>query len=216
MRTVSNARIRGISLLLAAAAAAAALRAWQPPLPLTRAAWAAWLSHAAPDQAVVTLAAVAAWGCLAWLAASVILTVAARLPGQAGRVATAVEHRLTPPTLRRLLEAALGAAVVTGAVGPALPAAAETGAPSAPSVDRPAGAFIVDAAPRPTGERPLAREVVVRSGDTLWGLAARRLGPGAGNAAIAAAWPEWYAANRDVIGADPDLIRPGQRLQPPR
>jgi nucleoid-associated protein YgaU len=216
MQTASNPRIRGLSLLLTAAGAAAALRAWQPPLPRTRAALGAWLSHAAPDQAVVTLAAVAAWGCLGWLAVATLLAVAARLPGQAGRVATAVQHRLTPPTLRRLVEAALGAAVVTGAVGPSLPAAADAGAPSAPSLDRPAGALATGGAPRPADEHLVAHEVVVRTGDTLWGLAARRLGPGAGNAAIAAAWPEWYAANRAVIGADPDLIRPGQRLRPPR
>ncbi len=57
--------------------------------------------------------------------------------------------------------------------------------------------------------------VVVRRGDTLWGIAARHLAPGASDAAIAAEWPRWYVANRDVVGADPDLILPGQRLTPP-
>jgi nucleoid-associated protein YgaU len=32
---------------------------------------------------------------------------------------------------------------------------------------------------------------------------------------VAASWPRWYAANRRVIGADPDLILPGQILRPP-
>jgi nucleoid-associated protein YgaU len=58
-------------------------------------------------------------------------------------------------------------------------------------------------------------EVVVRRGDTLWGIAARRLGPSASDARIAAEWPRWYAANRAVIGDDPDRLRPGQRLQAP-
>ena len=31
-------------------------------------------------------------------------------------------------------------------------------------------------------------------------------------AQTAAAWPDLYALNRDVIGPDPDVIEPGQRL----
>lgn len=57
--------------------------------------------------------------------------------------------------------------------------------------------------------------VVVHRGDTLWSLAARQLGPDATDAEIAVHWPRWYAANRAVIGPDPDLIRPGQVLVPP-
>ncbi|HSR22457.1 MAG TPA: LysM domain-containing protein [Candidatus Eisenbacteria bacterium] len=58
-------------------------------------------------------------------------------------------------------------------------------------------------------------EVVVRRGDTLWDIAARHLGPRASAAEVAAAWPRWYAANRALVGPDPALIRPGQRLRPP-
>jgi len=58
-------------------------------------------------------------------------------------------------------------------------------------------------------------EVAVRRGDTLWDIAARHLGPGASQAQVLAAWPAWYDANRDVIGTDPDVIRPGQRLRIP-
>ncbi|MCH8628295.1 LysM peptidoglycan-binding domain-containing protein [Arsenicicoccus piscis] len=58
-------------------------------------------------------------------------------------------------------------------------------------------------------------EVVVRRGDTLWDLAARHLGPGATVEQVAAAWPRWYARNRAVIGSDPGLLLPGQRLRPP-
>lgn len=67
----------------------------------------------------------------------------------------------------------------------------------------------------PTREPAAATPVVVRRGDTLWAIAARHLGPRATPAAIATAWPRWYAANRTVIGADPDLLLPGQRLTPP-
>jgi nucleoid-associated protein YgaU len=57
--------------------------------------------------------------------------------------------------------------------------------------------------------------VIVRSGDTLWSIAARHLGPDAPVAEIAAQWPRWFDANREVIGNDPDLILPGQQLRPP-
>jgi nucleoid-associated protein YgaU len=57
--------------------------------------------------------------------------------------------------------------------------------------------------------------VVVRAGDSLWSIAARELGPNASAEAIGARWPEWYAANRQVIGSDPDLILPGQVLRIP-
>ncbi len=58
-------------------------------------------------------------------------------------------------------------------------------------------------------------EVVVRRGDSLWHLAARSLGPSATVAEIAAEWPRWWRANREVVGADPDLLVPGTRLRPP-
>lgn len=67
--------------------------------------------------------------------------------------------------------------------------------------------------PRPTAGTH--DDVTVRRGDSLWTVAARHLGPGASDAQVAREWPRWYAANRDVIGDDPDLIVPGQQLRPP-
>jgi nucleoid-associated protein YgaU len=64
-------------------------------------------------------------------------------------------------------------------------------------------------------ERRVADEVVVRRGDSLWEIAARHLGPDASAADVAVEWPRWYQANGAVIGADPDLLIPGQRLVPP-
>ncbi|NLJ55303.1 MAG: LysM peptidoglycan-binding domain-containing protein [Intrasporangiaceae bacterium] len=57
--------------------------------------------------------------------------------------------------------------------------------------------------------------VTVRRGDTLWDLAAAHLPPGATDAEIATEWQRWHAANRAVIGPDPDLILPGQILTIP-
>lgn len=56
---------------------------------------------------------------------------------------------------------------------------------------------------------------VVRPGDSLWEIAAAHLGDRATPAEIAAEWPRWYQTNRAVIGADPDLIHPGQALLAP-
>ncbi|WP_159707531.1 LysM peptidoglycan-binding domain-containing protein [Arthrobacter sp. 18067] len=57
--------------------------------------------------------------------------------------------------------------------------------------------------------------VVVESGDTLWSIAASRLGPFATDVDVALAWPKWYAANRTTIGGDPSVLLPGQVLRPP-
>jgi len=89
----------------------------------------------------------------------------------------------------------------------------------------------VAAAPAPSTILPAARkaavaprdadrsiedaDVIVRRGDSLWSIARRHLPPGATDSQIAAAWPRWHAANRFVVGADPDLLLPGQRLVPP-
>ncbi|GAA1478601.1 hypothetical protein GCM10009623_30470 [Nocardioides aestuarii] len=62
---------------------------------------------------------------------------------------------------------------------------------------------------------PAGGEVRVSPGDTLWQLAEADLGAGAEPADVERRWRQIYAANRDVVGADPDLIRPGQRLALP-
>jgi hypothetical protein len=58
-------------------------------------------------------------------------------------------------------------------------------------------------------------EVTVRAGDTLWSLAASRLGPLASDVDIAREWPRLYRANREVIGESPHLLHPGQVLRLP-
>ncbi|MGI5189856.1 hypothetical protein ACQEVI_17080 [Promicromonospora sp. CA-289599] len=68
-----------------------------------------------------------------------------------------------------------------------------------------------------TGREPL---VVVEPGDTLWAIAAGRLaaeqaGTPLSDAEIAAAVTRWHHANRQTLGANPDLIRPGMVLRQP-
>ncbi|MCF3140218.1 LysM peptidoglycan-binding domain-containing protein [Paenarthrobacter sp. AR 02] len=62
---------------------------------------------------------------------------------------------------------------------------------------------------------PGKADVIVQPGDSLWSIAASRLGPFATDVDIALSWPKWYDANRSTIGADPTLLQPGQVLQPP-
>jgi resuscitation-promoting factor RpfA len=70
--------------------------------------------------------------------------------------------------------------------------------------------------PRTAAATPTAGgEVVVGPGDTLWSIAAAHLPPAASDASIDQLWHEWYAANRQLIGPDPSLLHPGQRLVPP-
>lgn len=60
-----------------------------------------------------------------------------------------------------------------------------------------------------------APEVVVVRGDSLWSIAARHLPAGSTDRQVADAVERWYATNAHVVGADPDLVRPGQVLVAP-
>src|SRR6201995_2143497 len=65
-----------------------------------------------------------------------------------------------------------------------------------------ASTLSVAAAPK-TGARYASRHAV-RPGDSLSGIAAR--------CAVRGGWSALYAANRPLIGSDPDVIRPGAVL----
>jgi nucleoid-associated protein YgaU len=54
----------------------------------------------------------------------------------------------------------------------------------------------------------------VEPGDSLWVIAARHLPADATDSDIDTTWRAWYSANAEVIGANPDLIIPGQHLLP--
>lgn len=254
-----------------------------------------WRPTAGPEVVVPAVAAMAAWLLIAWLTVVTGLMLVAQLRGLPGQLAGRLVATVAPLAVRRLVEAALGVTLASGAVAGVgvVPACAATPLPAAASpiaaadpagtatavvgrvtvgFDWPADRSVEPAtptSPTPTAD-PAARsastapmaspsplpsslpspplpppfppasppsaavlgvegarqpsaatpgetttEVVVQRGDSLWAIAARHLGPGATNAGIATEWPRWYAANRAVIGRDPNLLLPGQRLIAP-
>lgn len=159
------------------------------------------------EGAVVGVAAWAAWLLTGYLLAGAAATAAAGTRGATGRCG----HGLAacfPPLLRRAVQRAVaGGLAVTVA---AAPAAASAPHPRPPvSLDWP----LLPA--RAAGSAGTDGPVVVRPGDSLWSIAADALGGDARPARVATAWPRWWAANRDVVGDQPDLIHPGERLRPP-
>ncbi|NVM97502.1 LysM peptidoglycan-binding domain-containing protein [Arthrobacter sp. SDTb3-6] len=89
--------------------------------------------------------------------------------------------------------------------------------PQAPVMD-PGPLARAETRPSQRRESPVAGaggKVVVRGGDTLWSIVAGALGPYATDLEVAQAWPDWYRANRSVIGNDPNVILPGQVLHAP-
>ncbi|MCL3862662.1 LysM peptidoglycan-binding domain-containing protein [Actinotalea sp. K2] len=98
----------------------------------------------------------------------------------------------------------------TGRGAPTARGPAPAATPAQPTEISPAAESAPDPAPSTS-----TQEVVIQEGDTLWSIAAAHLPAGSGAREVAQHWPGWYAANRGVIGEDPDLIRPGQRLVPP-
>lgn len=145
----------------------------------------------APDRAVVRLCLVAllvatGWAWLQGLAGVADAWRGAR-PGHASPV-------------RRLALVACGAALAGTLAGPAH--ADEDPMSGLPLPERAEGAG---------HHRP--ERVVVRPGDSLWALARDELGGRASDRQITDRWHAVYAANRAVVGPDPDLLRPGQVLR---
>lgn len=89
-------------------------------------------------------------------------------------------------------------------------------APTDPGPTDPAAATPGPARDRPEGDQLGTSQVTVRPGNSLWSIAAQRLGPTRSEARIEAEWPRWYAANRRLIGADPNLLLPGTKLRAPQ
>lgn len=85
--------------------------------------------------------------------------------------------------------------------------------PAAPVASTTAPAVEPAATPRQATTAPMTidQPYVVRTGDTLWDIAAEHLDD-ATNAEITDAWKAIWRANIAVIGDEPGLIHPGQQL----
>lgn len=117
---------------------------------------------------------------------------------------------VTPSSGRTPTASATATPATTPTTAPATPPA------TAPPLVRPAGVPPRAATPLPGVP---ATTVVVQPGDSLWSLAEDALHDAAGrepsDRQVALAWPRWWAANRDVVGDDPDLLLPGTVLRAP-
>jgi len=166
---------------------------------------------------VVWAAALVASSCAGWFAVAATMVVASAVRGRP--VPTV---RGCPAWMRRGLLAACGVAIAGGAT--AVPVGAEPGHPASP----PPVVRLVEGLPLPdrttdgAGPAPSSTAapadgptVIVGPGDCLWRLAEATLPVDATDAQISRRWHRIYALNRSAIGADPDLIQPGQRLRLP-
>lgn len=239
-----GARLDDAGVLLAAGVGAVVAAWWALGAALTVAAVlldgrgaagrlvAGWARRTAPPVLRMGVAALLGAGTLALPAAASATSVPAAVTASAGSADSAGWADAAGPT-DVVVPAAATADHVGGEPSPvSVPTEpteptgpAEAGAapdvawrPAAPPrrlapADEASAALVAPAPSRP--DRTARAEVVVRRGDTLWSIAARQLPAGAGAAEIAEAWPELYAANREVVGENPSLIRPGQRLLVP-
>jgi nucleoid-associated protein YgaU len=234
-----SARVATTAFALADAVALVGLRPDWPGLIAGIAHPHRWTAEVGADRAAAAMCAAAIWVAAIWLAVGFLAVLGTRLPGAGGAVARCVSTRLLPGVISRAIAGVLGlgvmlAPVAAGAAsipGPGQPTAATSTALSpAPTwpTDSPTPAGTAPAPlpapslpssanpgvpPPPAQDQPVP--VTVSPGDSLWLIAARRLGPSADEAQIQASWPRWYAANRSEIGDDPGVIRPGTVLQAP-
>ncbi|MDP9445166.1 MAG: LysM peptidoglycan-binding domain-containing protein [Actinomycetota bacterium] len=215
--------VRRLSLVSVASAAIPALLQWS--VTVTRDVVAVAAREPAFDDLFVAAARAVVAGCLTWLATGVLLTALADGCGAGRRRLARVAAIVTPRAVSTAVRLACGVALASAPV--LVPTTASAVAASAdfatcaarrcppslhglPLPDRPPVAV------QTRRHHPAASgTAAVRPGDSLWVIAARHLPPVATDAEVAAAWPRWYAANRDRIGPDPDLILAGTRLVVP-
>lgn len=163
------------------------------------------------------LTVIATWllvGCCCW--AALICTAAVVEAATGGRL-RATAWVGCPPALRRTVLALAGAALVASP-GHAYATSSTSASSPAAGSRRSAPQQVLPVLPvpaRPLGAARVGPRIVVRPGDTLWQLAAARLPATATAAHVCEQVERLHHRNRDLIGPDPDLIHPGQRLVVP-
>lgn len=182
-----------------------------------RGAWRLAGLNAGTAQFADLLVAVCSAGLLVGLSWLWLITTVTVVELAGGRI------RASGGTTRRLVLLACGAAVLVGTTPPARAAGDDSAILAGLSLpDRSVTTSDVHHRPPPSGRaprtvaarpEPALRDHVVRPGDSLWSIA--EAAPGGGDGDIEERWRAIWAANRDVIGDDPDVILPGQRLRLP-
>jgi hypothetical protein len=213
---------RGI-FVIASLHAAAAVAVWQLASTVRVSTELAFSQGTDPARALVAWVVLLCSALVAavwlWLVCSTVATTLAVLraaPSLSGWL-------LAPPVLRVALGLVVGTTVSTLVAGPSTSAAARLDGNQRQGPNLP-GALeglrvpdrVVGGPPRRGPDRRLPGNHVrrVRPGDSLWSITAALLRTPVA-ARIARSWPRLYAANHDVVGPDPDLIRPGMRLVVP-
>lgn len=194
-----------------------------------------------PVAPVIAVLALMAEVLAGYLLALLVLRSLSLLPGPLGRLTGRALLLASPRMLHRLLDVLAGGAMLAQATlvtmpgspsgrepialhhtTAAAPAAcsrpAELGRGSGPAHARPGPRR--SAAPLPPrlegGSSNATPRHTVTEGDTLWEIAAARLPPAERSLPrVNRYWQPLYRANRSVIGADPNLIRPGTHLDVP-
>lgn len=117
----------------------------------------------------------------------------------------------SPRWMRRLALVLCGLTVLTApATAHGVPVAGEPpGTPDSPSLE---GLALPELPATLSPTVAPGATVVVTAGDTLWSIAAKHLPPDSAPHTIERRWRRIWRDNRSVIGDNPDLIHPGQRL----
>lgn len=122
---------------------------------------------------------------------------------------TRIARALTP----RIIRAAIFT-TVSGTLAMS-PAQADGKLDGLPYPDRGVTTGPVTPAPPPSVAATEPGRHIVKSGESLWSIAAASLPPNADARHVTRAANAWYEANRAAIGPNPDVILPGQDLAAP-
>jgi hypothetical protein len=172
-------------------------------------------------ELVVVAAAVAAWVALGLLVTSTVVMILLAACERTRVPALGLTRFTGPVWWRRALVGACGLSLAApvahaaphhGHSSQPCPVACASGASRTAVLSGLGFPDLPDQEPSPA-ERPQLR--VVRRGDSLWSIARSELPRTASDAAVCRAVEALYAANRPLIGSDPDLILPGTELSQP-
>lgn len=155
------------------------------------------------------------WLALIAVAAVVPYTIAQGTSGGSTHLTEPAPVVATSPTPPATASGASPSAVVaSSSPAPASTATAPaTRSPAAHPAAAPAAAAASNTQAIPATPKPAPTTYVVEPGDSLWDIVTRSAAPTATVESIAASVQRTYAANRDVVGPDPNILHPGEVLE---